>query len=188
MGAFKDTNEKCMMMTSGNNHPVIGERIEVVRPTWIQTHLMMAIIVAMRSDDAQTKCGCVLTTADHTILSTGFNGFVRGADASLLPNLRPEKYPFMIHGEMNALLNCARMGKSTINGIAYISGQPCVHCTQSLIQGGIKSIYYTNFSAPKMVEEESEVRNVLRFLNLIEITYIPFSEVIKNFPCNFSHT
>lgn len=139
----------------------------------------MSIIVAMRSDDAQTKCGCVLTTEDHTILSTGFNGFVRGANSALLPNVRPEKYPFMIHGEMNALLNCARMGKSTINGIAYISGQPCVHCTQSLIQAGIKYIYYTNWSTPKMVEDETEVRNILRFLNLISVTFVDVEEVFN---------
>jgi len=180
MDAYKDINGKYMTM-SGNKLPVIGERIEVERPTWIQTHLMMSIIVAMRSDDAQTKCGCVLTTADHTILSTGFNGFIRGANPTLLPNVRPEKYPFMIHGEMNALLNCARMGKSTINGIAYISGQPCVHCTQSLIQAGIKYIYYTNWSTPKMVEDEMETRNILRFLNLISMNFIDVEEIFNFF-------
>jgi dCMP deaminase len=142
---------------------------------------MMSIIISTRSDDAETKCGCVLTDSENTILSTGFNGFVRGADPNVLPNVRPFKYPFFLHSEHNAVLNCARMGKSTLNSIAYVSGQPCVACTQILIQSGCKKIFYTDWSKPKMCESEDTIRNVLKYLNLIEITFVPLKNLIQNF-------
>ena len=85
MEDYNDIKDKSTMSLI----PIIGERIPVNRKTWIDTHLMMSIIISTRSDDAETKCGCVLTDAENTILSTGFNGFIRGVHGDVLPNVRP---------------------------------------------------------------------------------------------------
>lgn len=115
--------------------------------------------MAKRSDDYDTKCGCVLVDKDNTVLSTGFNGFIRDAEPTSLPNTRigdnqeeSYKYSFMIHAEHNALLNCARQGKSTLGATSYQTGFPCNWCLQYLSQCGITKIVWTDWSKPKMME------------------------------------
>lgn len=47
-----------------------------------------------------------------------------------------------IHAEMNAILQCAKQGVSTENATIYVTHFPCLNCTKSIIQAGIKTIYY----------------------------------------------
>ena len=43
---------------------------------------------------------------------------------------------------MNALLQCAKQGVSTEGATIYVTHFPCLNCTKSIIQAGIKTIYY----------------------------------------------
>lgn len=160
-------------------NPLFGKRIEIERRTWAETYLMMAVITAQRSDDAETKVGCILTDADNTLLSSGFNGYIRGLDSNCISNTRPMKYPWMQHSEKNALLNCARQGKSTLNGIAYITGKPCFRCMQDLLQAGINKIYITDYSkiaSAQEYKEEYEALENLMFYSY-ELFEIPFQDL-----------
>jgi dCMP deaminase len=117
---------------------------------WYSLFFLESILWSLKSHDPQTQCGCVLVARDNTIVSTGYNGFIRGIDDSALPNTRPDKYPYMIHAEHNAILNCARQGKSTLGLRAFITGIPCANCLQYMWQAGIHDIYYSDFNAPVM--------------------------------------
>jgi dCMP deaminase len=126
----------------------------------------------MKSHDPQTKCGCVLASG-NTKISCGYNGFIRKIDNKLLPNTRPEKYPFMIHAEANAIYNAAREGKSTMRSTAYITSIPCSTCLQMLYQCGIEKIIYSNISNPKMVEHcesYAKIRDILK--DKVELKFI----------------
>src|SRR5690606_4098459 len=83
-----------------------------------------------------------------------------------LPNLRPDKYPFMIHSEHNAILNCAKNGISTDGATAYITGPPCCDCLQYMYQSGIKAIYFANANHANMTQnKEYEIRfEILSYL------------------------
>lgn len=115
---------------------------EIVRPSWDETWMEQAAVIAKRSHDAQTKVGAVLVSTDNVLISEGYNGFPRGIDDSQLPNLRPAKYLFFsaLHAELNALLNAARTGRSTKGSIAYITGPPCFDCAWALWQSGVVEI------------------------------------------------
>jgi len=126
-------------------------------PTWDKYFVEMAFNISKRSCDGQSHCGCVLTTKTHEILATGYNGFMRDINDTRLPNLRPEKYPWMIHAEHNAILSCARQGKSTLDAIAYVTGEPCIYCLQYLWQAGITDIIHgTNQTS--MQDEEMDLK------------------------------
>ena len=116
-----------------------NSREAVDRPTWDEYYIHLAFEVSQRSIDAQTKCGCVITDRQHRPLGFGYNSFVTGINDKVLPNLRPDKYDFMIHSELNALFNCSQ---PPVNGIAYITGPPCKHCLQCLWQAGIREIVF----------------------------------------------
>ena len=108
------------------------------RPEWTSYFLGLAKVVSQRSHDSQTQHGCVITDPKNRILGVGYNGFARGLNDSKLPNVRPDKYPWMIHAERNALSNCIVRPE---NGIAYVTGQCCNDCIMALWQEGINTVY-----------------------------------------------
>lgn len=142
-------------LLGAKNVPKEKLRIEKNRLSWDEFFLLQALLVSLRSHDPQTQCGCVLVSNNNTILSTGYNGFIRYFDDKVLPNLRPYKYDFMIHAEHNAILNCAMNGISTNNAKAYITGMPCNNCLQYMWQAGIKKIIFSDFCKPVMCTDLS---------------------------------
>ena len=130
---------------------------------WDKIFFKEASLWMMNSHDCETQCGCVLVK-DKTCISTGYNGFIRDIDDSVLPRTRPDKYPFMIHAEANAIYNSVRLGRQTLNSTAYITGPPCLSCLQMLYQCGIIEIKFSNISNIKM---EIYSEEYLRVLDLI---------------------
>jgi len=153
--------EKIKDILGLNKTPLEKYRRPLNKIEWDHFFLREAFLWATRSHDGQTQCGCVLTR-NKTVLSTGYNGFIRNIDDSILPNLRPHKYPFMIHAELNALLNCAYNGISTKGSTAYCTTFPCHPCFQSLYQAGIKRIVYCH-AAAHMTANDKE-RSIIQVL------------------------
>jgi dCMP deaminase len=123
------------------------------RPSWTQYFLGLAKIASQRSHDIHTQHGCVITDQHNRILSIGYNGFPRELPDHLLPTNRPDKYPWMIHAERNALSNCVVRPE---NGIAYVTGQCCNDCTMALWQEGIKTIYMANDHGTHLFDEKAQ--------------------------------
>ena len=49
-----------------------------------------------------------------------------------------------VHAEINAILNCARNGVSTLGSTLYVGMTPCVTCTMAIIQAGIVEVIAKN--------------------------------------------
>lgn len=130
------------------------------RPRWFDMFFGDTLYWSYKSHDAQTQCGCVLVR-DNTIVTQGYNGFMRNINDYALPNLRDDgsgeldKYPFMIHAEHNAIINCARLGQSTVGLDCFVTGKPCISCLQLLYQAGIANVFYSNFNSPKMMANDN---------------------------------
>lgn len=107
------------------------------RPDWTNYFLGLAKVVSQRSHDIHTQHGCIITDRKNRILGVGYNGFPRGLDDALLPTTRPEKYPWMVHAERNALANCIVRPD---NGVAYVTGQCCNDCVIALWQEGVTKV------------------------------------------------
>ena len=132
---------------------------ELKRINWDEYFILQAFLVSTRSHDAQTQHGCIFVK-NKTIIATGYNGFIKGINDEVLPNLRPEKYPFFIHSEQNALLSCAYNGISCRKATAYITGIPCIQCLQSMYQAGISEMVFpTNYNVAHMIQNEKEENN-----------------------------
>lgn len=129
----------------------------IIIPSWPEYFLKLAAEAAKRSKDAQTQCGCVMTDHQNHILATGYNSFVRGLDDSRMPNLRPNKYKWMRHAEINALDNRTTNFWQYPKGvIAYVTSRPCFNCTQSMWANNVTTIIYGDYSEPKMCEGETQ--------------------------------
>lgn len=126
-----------------------------MRPSWDNYFLGLAKVISQRSHDSQTQHGCVITDIYHRILGVGYNGFPRGLNDSLLPNTRPEKYPWMIHAERNALSNCVVRPD---NAIAYVTGQCCNDCIMALWQEGVSSVVMAKDHGTHLFDKDAEKR------------------------------
>lgn len=112
---------------------------------WNGYFMQMAYLAATKSKDPSTKVGAVITSPDHSILSTGFNGLPRGVndDPKIFErhNQRPSKYSWYEHAERNAIYNSARVGgASLLDSILYTPGLPCADCARGIIQAGIRKV------------------------------------------------
>jgi len=112
-----------------------------LRPTKIQNYMDIASTVALRSHDAETKVGAILVNnKSGAIISTGYNGFIKGTNDLVLPNTRPDKYVFILHAEENLITNCARHGLAMEDSFLVCTLSPCQRCMRLMINSGITKV------------------------------------------------
>ena len=116
------------------------------RASWEEYFMNIAIEAASRSTCDRKHVGAVIVR-DKTILSTGYNGSVRGMPhcdevGHLMEN---DHCVATIHAEANAVLQSAKNGVMIDNSEIYITASPCWTCFKMLANAGIKKIYYGEF-------------------------------------------
>ena len=114
------------------------------RLTWDEYFMNLAITVSERGTCDRAYVGCVIVNEDNRIVTTGYNGSIKGNPHcdEIGHTMRDGHCIATIHAEMNALLYCAKEGISVNGCKAYVTHFPCLNYTKSLIQAGIKEIYY----------------------------------------------
>lgn len=107
--------------------------------------LAIAAETATSSKDPSTKVGCVIVNENNgdEIIAYGFNDFPSGLKRKKERfNNREEKYRFVIHAEINAVIN-GLMDSETNNLFgctAYVTHAPCCDCMAVMAQAGIKKV------------------------------------------------
>ncbi len=110
---------------------------------WDEYFMGVAMLAAKRSKDPSTQVGACIVSPDNIILSTGYNGFPKGCSDDEFPWDREgaeTKYPFVVHAELNAILNCN--GKDLRKAKLYVALFPCNECAKAIIQAGIGEVIY----------------------------------------------
>lgn len=109
---------------------------------WNKRFIEAAKLISTWSKDSH-KIGAIIVNENKQIISAGYNGFAKGIkDTNSRLNDKALKRELVLHAEENAILNSVR---STKDCIIYIYGYPpCVHCTNLIIQAGIKTICFYN--------------------------------------------
>lgn len=133
---------------------------------WDEYFLKIAESVKLKSKDQRTQIGAVIVGKNNEIVSTGYNSFPRGINDNVEERqVRPEKYFWMVHGELNAILNAARIGVSTNRCKLYLTcGIPCSNCGRAIINAGITEVYCkmedTTKNREKWDEESSKTKQM----------------------------
>lgn len=113
----------------------------------------MCYLVAMRSIDPSTKCGAVLVSKENKVLSTGYNGPLKGSKDEMVPLVRPAKYAHILHAEENCFLAYNGSTQDLDGAILYVTSRPCHKCLRMILQKGIKNIVYGNGNLGVMQDE-----------------------------------
>ena len=116
------------------------------RVSWDAYFMNIARVVSSRATCHRKFVGAVIVR-DKTILSTGYNGSVRG-----LPHCTDAGHMMVdghcvatIHAEMNAIIQAARNGVRIEGAGIYITASPCWNCFKSLANAGVKRICFGEF-------------------------------------------
>lgn len=113
--------------------------------SWDEYFMGLAHLSGLRSKDPNTKVGACIVSDENKVVGIGYNGLPRGLNDEDYPWEKREgefldtKYPYIVHAELNAILNS---DKNLKNHRLYVSLFPCNECAKAIIQSGIKEVIY----------------------------------------------
>jgi len=133
--------------------------------SWEEYFMKIAEISALRSKDPMTKVGCCIVK-DRKIIGIGYNGMPNGIpdDSPEISWERPEKYKFVVHAEVNAILNTVSFEKLK-GSTLYCTLFPCNECMKIIIQSGIHEIVYADMKDPSRPDMKASL-TMLRLAGL----------------------
>jgi dCMP deaminase len=116
------------------------------RASWDEYFMAIARVVASRSTCDRKFVGAVIVH-DKTILSTGYNGSIRGMPhCSEVGHWMEEGHCVAtIHAECNAIIQSAKNGVSIDGASIYVTASPCWNCFKTIANSGIRRIVYGEF-------------------------------------------
>jgi dCMP deaminase len=116
------------------------------RVSWERYFMNLAIQAATRSTCPRKSVGAVIVR-DRSILSTGYNGSIRGAphctDVGCL--MENDHCVRTVHAEANALVQAARNGVRLEGAEIYVTASPCFNCFKLIANAGVRKVYYGEF-------------------------------------------
>ena len=127
--------------------------VEHTRPCWDIVFMRIAYDISCRSPDAQTQVGAVIVNPTKHIVGVGYNGWMPGIDDAVIPNTRPHKHDWVIHAELNAILNCEHRPH---NATLYCTHQPCLHCFSAIVVAGITELVYVDSGTTNTQDKQIE--------------------------------
>ncbi len=124
----------------------MGDETPVKRASWDEYFMSIAQVVATRSTCPRKFVGSVLVR-NRTILSTGYNGSIRGMPhCSDVGHMMEEGHCVAtIHAEANAIIQAAKNGVMIEGATCYVTASPCWSCFKQLANAGINRICFGEF-------------------------------------------
>lgn len=111
--------------------------------SWQEYYANQSILLASRSTCTRLSVGALIVR-DNRVIASGYNGSVSGETHCIDEGCLIQEGHCVrtIHAEVNAVLQCAKYGIATQGSEVYVTHFPCLNCTKTLIQAGIKRINY----------------------------------------------
>lgn len=128
-----------------------------MRKPWDQYFMQIAVQVATRSTCDRKHVGAVIVR-DKTILSTGYNGSVRGMPhCDDVGHMMEDGHCVAtVHAEANAIIQAAKNGTAIDGADIYVTASPCWNCFKLIANSGIKRVFYLEFYRDQRVLDVAE--------------------------------
>jgi dCMP deaminase len=116
------------------------------RVSWDHYFMDIAKTVAARATCDRKRVGTVIVR-DKIILSTGYNGSIRGMPHcdEVGHQMEDSHCVRVVHSEINAVLQSAKNGVAIDGATIYVTCSPCWNCFKLIANTGIKRIVYSEF-------------------------------------------
>ena len=101
----------------------------------------IAKLSALRSKDPATQIGVCIVNTKNRLVSIGYNGLPNGMSDDEFSWDKKEKHDYVIHAEMNAILNATVDLNGCIMFMYSDKGYyPCSNCAKGISQSGIQEV------------------------------------------------
>ena len=138
----------------------------------------IAIISSHRSKDPVTQVGACIVDENKNIVGIGYNGLPKWCHDNEFPwtknpdNMLEDKRTFVIHAEVNAILNSnSKLAWCTL----YVLLFPCNECAKMIIQSGITTIIYLSDEDVHKYHNKA----AKKMLDAAGVRYVVFSSDLK---------
>ena len=131
------------------------------RVGWDEYFMNIASAVATRSTCSRKHVGSVIVR-DKTILSTGYNGSVRGLPhCDEVGHMMEEGHCVRTtHAEINAIIQSAKNGTRVDGAAIYVTASPCWSCFKAICNAGINRIVFGEFYRDERIFEVAQALNI----------------------------
>lgn len=131
------------------------------RASWDEYFMAIAREVATRSTCERKHVGAVIVR-DKMILTTGYNGSIRG-----LPHCDDDGHMMeeghcvrTVHAEANAIVQAARNGVRLDGAHIYVTASPCFGCFKLIANAGLQRIVFGEFYRDERIYTLSEALDI----------------------------
>lgn len=148
-----------------------------------EVFMTIAKVIARQSKDPVTQTGAVVVDKNNKLLGVGYNGWAKGIKEGLYSwnndvgenkkNILKTKYPYVVHAEVNAILDAGGIVK---NGKIYCLLFPCNECAKIIIQSGITTLYYED---DRQDRDKNSFTISKELFNVAGVKYIKLSSQIQ---------
>jgi dCMP deaminase len=134
------------------------ENLNNKRLDWDEYFMSIAVLASCRSPCERLNVGSVIVK-NNRIISMGYNGYIPGAPH--ISRVLDGHEQSIIHGEINAITDCAKRGVSLEGSKIYITHFPCPNCFRSIAACGIKEVFYLkDYNNSTIVQELAKDSNI----------------------------
>lgn len=131
------------------------------RVSWDRYFMNIATEVATRSTCSRKHVGALIVR-DKVILSTGYNGSIRG-----MPHCDEAGHMMedghcvrTIHAEANAVIQAATHGTRIEGASIYVTASPCWSCFKMIANAGLKRVVFGEFYRDQRIFEVASDLNI----------------------------
>jgi dCMP deaminase len=152
------------------------------RLSWDEYFMTIGYQVATRATCDRKHVGAVVVR-EKTILSTGYNGSIRGLghcdeEGHLMDNGHCVR---TVHAEANAIAQAARVGVAINDSSIYVTASPCWICFRLIANAGISRIVFGEFYRDQRIYEFSQLCGI----ELVDFSH--FSPQVQGDPQSAIH-
>jgi dCMP deaminase len=146
------------------------------RASWDEYFMNIASVVASRSTCPRKFVGAVIVR-EKTILSTGYNGSIRGMPhcSEVGHMMENDHCVATIHAESNAILQAAKNGVMIDGGTLYVTASPCWSCFKQIANSGLRRIVFGEFYRDDRIFQVAQTLAI----ELVHLQSVPVSQPNK---------
>jgi dCMP deaminase len=131
------------------------------RVGWDEYFMNIARMVATRATCDRKHVGAVLVR-DRTLLSTGYNGSIRGHQhCTEVGHMMEDGHCVRtVHAEANAIIQAAKNGVAIEGSDIYTTASPCWPCFKLIANAGVRRIVFGEFYRDERIFEHARLLGI----------------------------
>jgi dCMP deaminase len=150
---------------------------------WAERMMMLADFWALFSTCTKRAVGAVVVDEDFQVLVSGFNGAPRKAK-----HCRDQEHPlvdadghclYCLHAEGTCGNQATRLGIRLHGGIMFCLYRPCIRCATTMVQWGLKRLYFRDAYLGDPFEAESLSLLVAGGTSVAKLAWTPRQEAFR---------